>query len=76
MNHIEIDRDRCKACRLCIDVCHRHILDLAEELNAKGYHPIAALHNPEECTACALCGMVCPEGSIAIYKIAKPKKAG
>lgn len=75
MNRIEIDANRCKACRLCIDVCHRHLLDLSEELNAKGYHPIA-VHDPEECTACALCGIVCPEGSIAVYKVAKGKKAG
>jgi 2-oxoglutarate ferredoxin oxidoreductase subunit delta len=75
MNRLEIDRDRCKACRLCIDVCTRHLLDLAEDLNAKGYHPIA-IHDQEKCTACALCGIVCPEGSIAVYKEVKPKKAG
>ena len=76
MNRLEIDRDRCKACRLCIDVCSRHILELSEDLNSKGYHPIAALHNPDECTACTLCAVVCPEGSIAIYKAAKSKKPG
>ena len=75
MNRLEIDRDRCKACRLCIDVCNKHILALAEDLNAKGYHPIA-IHEPEKCTACALCGIMCPEGALAIYKEIKPKKAG
>ena len=75
MNRVAIDSDRCKACGLCIDVCNRHLLTLAEELNAKGYHPIA-IHDPEECTACALCGIICPEGSIAVYKEQKPKKAG
>ncbi len=75
MNRVVIDRDRCKACGLCIDVCNRHLLALSEELNAKGYHPIA-IHNLEECTACGLCGIICPEGSIAVYKELKSKKAG
>lgn len=74
MNRIEIDRDRCKACRLCIEVCNKSLLDLSGELNSKGYHPIA-IHNMEECTACALCGVMCPEGCIAVYKEVKAKKA-
>ena len=47
MNRLEIDKDRCKACRLCIPTCNFHLLDLAEELNAKGYHPIA-IHDSEQ----------------------------
>jgi 2-oxoglutarate ferredoxin oxidoreductase subunit delta len=75
MNRLDIDRDRCKACGLCIEVCQRHLLDLAEDLNAKGYHPID-IHDSEQCTACALCGIACPEGAIAVYKEVKAKKAG
>ena len=75
MNRLEIDRDRCKACGLCIEVCQRHLLELAEDLNAKGYHPIG-IHEQEHCTACALCGIACPEGAIAVYKEVKAKKAG
>lgn len=77
MNRLEIDKDRCKACGLCIDVCNRHLLQLAEGLNAKGYHPIE-IHDEDKCTACTLCGVMCPEGSIAVYKEVKekPKKAG
>lgn len=74
MNRVEIDGNRCKACGLCIDVCNRHLLELSDDLNAKGYHPIA-IHDEPECTACALCGVVCPEGSIAVYKETKLKKA-
>jgi len=73
MNRLVIDRDRCKACRLCISACNRHLLALSEKLNAKGYHP-AAQHDPEKCTACALCAIVCPEGAIEVYKELKPKK--
>lgn len=73
MNRLEIDKDRCKACRLCISVCQRKLLDLAGELNAKGYHPIA-VHEIEKCTACGLCAIVCPEGSIEVYKEIRVKK--
>ena len=75
MNRLEIDKDRCKACRLCIDVCTRHLLDLSGDLNAKGYHPIA-LHDAEKCTACALCALMCPEGCIAVFKEVNLKKTG
>ncbi len=74
MNRLEIDKDRCKACRLCIGTCNYKLLDLAEDLNSKGYHPIS-IHNPEKCTACALCAIVCPEGAIAVYKEIKAKKS-
>ena len=75
MNRLEIDRDRCKACRLCIRVCNHDLLSLAVDLNGKGYHPIA-IHDLTTCTACGLCAVICPEGCIAVYKAIKKKKAG
>ena len=75
MNRLEIDKDRCKACRLCIRTCSFRLLELSGELNAKGYHPIA-LYEAEKCTACSLCALVCPEGAIAVFKELKLKKAG
>ncbi len=74
MKPVLVDRDRCKACELCIEVCNRDLLALSEELNAKGYHPIA-IHDEEKCTSCGLCGLVCPEGALEIHKAAKTKKA-
>lgn len=70
MNRVEFDRERCKACALCVDACPRHALSFSEELNAKGYHP-AELHEPEKCTACMLCGIVCPEASVRVIKDVK-----
>ena len=74
MNRVVFDRDRCKSCALCVDACPRHILALAEGLNAKGYHPVE-LHDPEKCTACALCGVVCPESAVTVHKeVAEAKR--
>jgi 2-oxoglutarate ferredoxin oxidoreductase subunit delta len=73
MNRLVIDMDRCKACRLCMKACNRALLDLSEDLNAKGYHPVG-IKEIEKCTACGLCAVVCPEGAISVYKALK--KAG
>lgn len=74
MNRVEIDKDRCKACRLCIPACNKELLELSDSMNAKGYHPVA-IHDMDKCTACALCGLVCPEGAISVYKEIKVKAA-
>ena len=74
MNRVVIDRDRCKACKLCMTACNRKLLELADDLNAKGYHPIA-ICAVEKCTACGLCAVVCPEASIEVYKEIKVKAA-
>ena len=72
MNRVVIDKDRCKAWEMCVSVCNKELIEISDELNAKGYHPVE-LHDPEQCTACGLCALVCPEGGIAVYKA---KKAG
>ena len=41
--------DNCKGCGLCVDVCPKHVLALAEDqINKKGHHPVVAL-NIENC---------------------------
>jgi len=74
MRRLEIDRDRCKACELCIEACNRNLLALDEGLNAKGYHPIA-IHDEQECTSCTLCGVVCPDGCFTVWKEQKAEKS-
>ncbi len=73
MRRLLIDSDRCKACELCIEACNRNLLALSEELNAKGYHPIA-IHDEEKCTSCALCAVVCPDGCFTVFKEVKTDK--
>lgn len=74
MNRIEVDKERCKSCGLCIDVCNKRLLGLGRELNSHGYHPVE-LHEPEKCSACSLCGVVCPEGGVTVYKEQKQRSA-
>ena len=70
---LDIATDRCKGCRLCIDVCPKHVLALDESIvNELGYHPVRLTH-PDSCTSCALCARICPDAVFAVY--ARPRVA-
>jgi 2-oxoglutarate ferredoxin oxidoreductase subunit delta len=69
---IEIDRERCKGCQICIEFCPNHRIELEKALNKKGYSPAHFKEEVEEgekaCTACAQCALVCPEVAIEVYR--------
>lgn len=62
-----VDTEKCKGCEVCVVSCPTHVLDLAREVNGKGYH-YAYMKNPEECTGCTNCAIVCPDGVITVYR--------
>jgi 2-oxoglutarate ferredoxin oxidoreductase subunit delta len=69
---IKIDRERCKGCRLCMEVCPNQRIEIDDALNKKGYAP-ARFNEDDEvdqkgCTGCAQCAMVCPEVAIEVYR--------
>ena len=64
---IQIDKERCKGCALCIDFCPEDCIRLSEELNVKGYF-VAVLDDCKECTACRNCALMCPEVAIEVSK--------
>lgn len=66
MGRIVLNRDKCKACYLCRDVCPKKILEADTNVNAMGYYPIK-IGNEKECIGCAMCARVCPD--IAIEKV-------
>lgn len=64
---IEIKADRCKGCRLCVEICPHGLIKVTEKLNDMGYHP--AEYCGSGCTGCGLCYTVCPEpGCITVYR--------
>lgn len=65
---IVVDVEKCKGCEVCIPACPSHVIDLAHEVNGKGYH-YAYMANPEACTGCVNCAVVCPDGVITVYRI-------
>ncbi len=78
---IEINKERCKGCGLCITVCPKHNIEISEEINTKGYYP-AAFKEPDEaepevkqCTGCSMCAITCPHVAIEVYREAKDQSS-
>ena len=65
---IVVDIERCKGCSVCIGACPTEVIDLAEEVNSKGYH-YSYMANAEACIGCTNCAVVCPDGVITVYRI-------
>ena len=55
---IVVDTERCKGCGVCITACPCGVIELAKEVNGKGYN-YAFMANPEACIGCASCGINC-----------------
>ncbi|MBI2869711.1 MAG: 4Fe-4S binding protein [Chloroflexi bacterium] len=64
---VEINRELCKGCEICINFCPTRALGASGKLNAAGYLP-AAFKDAGECTGCAICAQVCPEVAIEVYR--------
>jgi 2-oxoglutarate ferredoxin oxidoreductase subunit delta len=60
---VHIIEERCKGCGFCVEYCPKHVLEISEEFNTKGYHP-PYVKNPDDCVNCGLCEMLCPEFAI------------
>lgn len=68
MNKVTFKEDQCKGCELCVSVCPKHIIELAQDrLNAKGFKP-ATVTEPEKCIGCAFCATICPDMVIEVEK--------
>ncbi len=65
---ISVDIDKCKGCSLCVPACPTDVLLMSKEVNHKGYKYVY-MENPEECTACKNCAILCPDGVISVYRI-------
>lgn len=66
MGRIIINRDRCKACYLCMDVCPKKAIEKSDKLNKRGYYP-ANFNEDKGCIGCAICAKTCPD--LAIEKV-------
>nr|WP_319399432.1 4Fe-4S binding protein [uncultured Carboxylicivirga sp.] len=64
---IVVDTTACKGCGVCITACPTKVIDLATEVNGKGYH-YAYMANPESCIGCSNCAVVCPDTCITVYR--------
>lgn len=65
---IQVEKDRCKGCGICINACPYQVIAMSKNLNIKGY-PYAYMAQPDLCKGCENCGIVCPDGVISVYRI-------
>ena len=63
---IVIDTERCKGCGLCITVCPKKNIVVAQESNKNGYFPAQA--NNHDCNGCAACATICPDVVIEVSR--------
>ena len=67
MPKIEIKQEWCKGCYICVEICPRKVLERDEAAFVRGFHPVVVAR-PEDCTACRLCELLCPDLAIAVSK--------
>ena len=65
---VEVDRERCKGCELCVVACPADVLALSSEVNSRGYN-FSHMKAPEKCVGCTSCAAVCPDSVIEVYRL-------
>jgi 2-oxoglutarate ferredoxin oxidoreductase subunit delta len=56
---VQINREWCKGCGICIAFCPKDVLELDE-------HDKAVVKRLEDCNACGLCELRCPDMAIEV----------
>jgi len=63
---IDIDKERCKGCGLCVEACPQGLIRIAAASNRMGY--FFAEPCGTGCTGCAICALMCPDLAIEVYR--------
>ena len=64
---IDIDKEKCKGCAVCVANCPTASIQLSKMVNNKGYH--YAEMTGEGCIGCSSCAVVCPDSVITVYRV-------
>ncbi len=56
---IQVNKEWCKGCALCVDLCPRAVLIIGEDGHSQ-------VDDEENCSECALCELRCPDLAIEL----------
>ncbi|MFH2060377.1 MAG: 4Fe-4S binding protein [Pseudomonadota bacterium] len=62
-----IDKEWCKGCEICIHFCPKNVLEFDQQGKAEAIRP-------EDCIACKLCELRCPDLAIQILELDETKE--
>lgn len=65
MVKIYINEEYCKGCNFCIHFCPKDVFEASTKLN-KGGFLIPAVAHIEDCNACGVCELFCPDFAIVV----------
>ena len=68
MGRIEINKDRCKSCYLCVTTCPKGLIKKSDKTNRLGDYLVEFDDKNNEFIACAMCAKRCPDIAISVYK--------
>lgn len=70
---IVINEQLCKGCELCVKFCARGCIAITGDKISSAGNLIASFVNSEKCNACGVCGWMCPDFAIEVYKYVEGK---
>ncbi len=67
MPKVEVLKEYCKSCGLCVNICPKKILAIGDKLNQKGYY-FVEVTDQGQCIGCGMCGVICPDLALEVYR--------
>ncbi len=68
MKKMNVNKERCKGCGLCVTVCPKKIVSLSKENRNKNGYFTAICTDNDMCISCGMCAQICPDCAIEIFK--------
>jgi len=63
---INIIKEWCKGCEICVEVCPRDVLEMKDF--------VAKVKDISRCTGCMLCELLCPDFAIEVHNLKETEK--
>lgn len=71
---INISKNRCKGCGLCVEICPQSALNMSNFFNKSGYHFVEC--SSDGCKGCKKCAIICPDAAIEIFVVEEESYSG